>query len=56
MQDALEAGAAVSCVFIFDGETIVNENVYIIAATKRYRPSYDLNRIREFEVEVREVS
>jgi hypothetical protein len=55
MRDALEAGVAVNCTFVFDGETIVNENVYIIGVTKRYRPSYDLNRIREYEVEVREV-
>jgi hypothetical protein len=56
MRDALEAGVAVNCTFVFDGETIVNENVYITAVTKRYRPSYDLNKIREYEVEVREVS
>ena len=56
MRDALEVGIAVNCTFIFDGETIVNENVYIIGVTKRYRSSYDVNKIREFEVEVREVS
>ena len=42
--------------FVFNGETIVNENVYIIGVTKRYLPSYDLDKIRKFEVEVREVS
>ena len=56
MRDALEAGDAVNCTFIFDGETLVNENVYTVGVTKHYRPSYDVNKIREFEVEVREVS
>ena len=54
MRDTLEAGAAVNCTFVFDGETIVNENVYLISVTKRYRPGYADNKIREFEVEVRE--
>jgi hypothetical protein len=56
MRDALEAGATVNCTFVFDGETLVNENVYIVGVTKRYTPSFDINKIREFEVEVREVS
>ena len=56
MRDALEVGDTLNCTFVFDGETIVNENVYILGITKRYRPSYDLDKIREFEVEVREVS
>lgn len=56
IKDKLKAGVAVSCVFIFDDETIVNENVYIIACTSRYKPSYDRIRKRDFEVEVREVS
>jgi hypothetical protein len=55
MRDALESGAAVNCTFIFDGETIVNEDVYLVGVTKRYAPSFDINKIREFEVEVREV-
>ena len=45
MRDALEDDNAVNCTFVFDGETIVNENVYIISVTKRYRLSYDLNKI-----------
>ena len=56
MRDALEAGVAVNCTFVFDGETIVNENVYSIGVTKSYRSSYDVDKIREFEIEVREVS
>jgi hypothetical protein len=54
IRDALEAGVAVNCTFVFDGETIVNENVYLISVTKRYRPGYEYSKIREFEVEVRE--
>jgi hypothetical protein len=54
MRDALEAGAAVNCTFVFAGETIVDENVYLISVTKRYRPGYEDSKIREFEVEVRE--
>jgi hypothetical protein len=56
MRDALEAGAAVTCTFVFDGEILVNETVYVVGVTKRYAPSYDVQKIREFEVEVREVS
>ena len=56
MRDALEAGAAVTCTFVFDGETLVNEDVYLIGVTKRYQSSYDVKKIREFEVEVREVA
>ncbi len=55
MQDALEAGAAVNCTFIFGGETIVNENVYIVAVRGRYAPAFAATKIRQFEVEVREV-
>jgi len=56
MRDALESEVAVNCTFVFDGETLVSENVYLVGVTKRYQPSYDVNKIREFEVEVREVS
>lgn len=56
MRDALEIGARVNCTFVFDGETIVNEDVYLVGVTKRYQSSYDVQKISEFEVEVREVS
>jgi hypothetical protein len=55
VRDLLEAGDAVTAVLIFDGETIVNESVYILGCASRYLPSYDLNRIRDFEVDFREV-
>jgi len=56
MRGALEAGAAVNCSFVFEGEPLVNESVYLVDVTKRYPPSPALDKIREFEVGVREAS
>jgi len=40
IQDLLEAGAAVNCTFVFGGETIVNEDVYIVAVNGHYLPAF----------------
>ena len=56
MRDALESGASVNCTFVFDDETIVSEDVYLVGVTKLHHPSYDVYRIRQFEIGVREVS